>query len=58
MEWYEEVCKGGVGGRGRSRTHQARIRTSTALKAARPTGDDALPRSISARVARAAIAAG
>ena len=34
------------GGRGRSRTHQARIRTSTALKAARPTGDDALPPSM------------
>jgi hypothetical protein len=36
----------GYGGRGRSRTHQARIRTSTALKAARPTGDDTLPREI------------
>ena len=34
------------GGRGRSRTHQARSRASTALKAAHPTGSDALPRTI------------
>ena len=33
------------GGRGRSRTHQARNRTSTALKAAPTTGPDALPSS-------------
>ena len=34
------------GGRGRSRTHRAGIPTPTALKAARPTGDDALPRTM------------
>ena len=36
---------GNYGGRGRSRTHQARSRTSTA-GAAHPTGGNALPREI------------
>ena len=42
----EPLIRSNSGGRGRSRTHQTRLRVSTALKAARPTGGDALPRSV------------
>ena len=45
---------GWFGGRGRSRTHQARSRASTALKAAHPTGSDTLPPSSYVASGRAA----
>jgi hypothetical protein len=48
MFW--ELSRRGFCGRGRSRTHQTRSRVSTALKAARPAGDDALPRANISRV--------